>query len=389
MKNIVGAVPRGANFFPRHDIINLIYKKLETNRHINIEAPRRVGKSAIMYYLSDNPRDGYDFKYTITQSIDDSEMFFKELLEQLKEFKSATEKTKSLIKAAIGNIQGFTVMGQGVTIKNIEKSTYLNECKLIVKNYTTSNNQKIILMIDEFPQTVENINKAKGELEAKKFLWSNRELQQSSGENIHFIYTGSIGLKPLCNRLGASDAINTLGTLKIPPLRVEEANQLCKLILETENIQYADDAISYLLKQIHWLIPFHIQLVLQELIDGYYMGEEKSVVCDSIDRVIDKLTKKNSQCFDQYHEHIIKVYPKVTIEYIFIKALLNKLSQIDTLTKDEVHQLAIANEVLEGIDRIINHLEYDGYIHQEGSDEKPKYRFTSLIIRLWWRKNMI
>jgi len=29
MKNIVGAVPRGNNFFPREDLINKIYKRLD------------------------------------------------------------------------------------------------------------------------------------------------------------------------------------------------------------------------------------------------------------------------------------------------------------------------------------------------------------------------
>jgi AAA+ ATPase superfamily predicted ATPase len=68
MKNIVGQVPRGDDFFPRGKIVNLIYRRLNSGANVYMAAPRRVGKTAIMRHLEDNPRENCEFQYIITES---------------------------------------------------------------------------------------------------------------------------------------------------------------------------------------------------------------------------------------------------------------------------------------------------------------------------------
>jgi hypothetical protein len=62
MKNVVGPVPRGKNFFPRKELTDKIYQRLDANAHLYLAAPRRMGKTAIMRHLEDQPRTGYEFK---------------------------------------------------------------------------------------------------------------------------------------------------------------------------------------------------------------------------------------------------------------------------------------------------------------------------------------
>ncbi len=59
MKNIVGQTPRGRNFFPRPKLMKLLDRRLASGANVYMAAPRRMGKTAIMRYLEDNPQDAY------------------------------------------------------------------------------------------------------------------------------------------------------------------------------------------------------------------------------------------------------------------------------------------------------------------------------------------
>src|SRR5690349_10311480 len=57
--NRVGAPVRGNDFYGREPLVELIWQKLR-NGNILLAAPRRFGKTSVMYRLIDEPR--YDFK---------------------------------------------------------------------------------------------------------------------------------------------------------------------------------------------------------------------------------------------------------------------------------------------------------------------------------------
>ena len=72
MRNIVGQTPRGEDFFPRDNIIRRICRRLDSGANVYLAASRRGGKTAIMRHLEDRPREGYEFKYIITEAVDDA-----------------------------------------------------------------------------------------------------------------------------------------------------------------------------------------------------------------------------------------------------------------------------------------------------------------------------
>lgn len=386
IRNIVGAAPRGSDFFPRPDVVRLIYRRLDTDGHLNIEAPRRVGKTAVMRYLEDNPEQGYEFKYIITQAIYDPADFYELLLDSLSNFRSISNKTADAISNLLKEIKSFQVLGNKIDFHERNKD-YLKRCKSIIKNFSTTNT-KVVLMIDEFPQAVENISQGKGESEARKFLHANRELREEASSTIRFLYTGSLGLKPLCSKLGAIDALNSLCTIKMGALSRAEASSLCEKVLTCAHVPFEPEAVVHLLQKIHWLIPFHIQLTLQELIDEID-GGVPIIDIPAIDRAIEKIAhRRNDHYFEHYHTRILKMFPKETAEYRFVKNTLKALSQNEIFPKDAVYLLAKENGLSEGVDRILNILEYDGYIHEENIDTAVQYRFTSLLLRIWWQRNM-
>lgn len=385
MRNIVGSTPRGNDFLLRPNFIRSVYKKLERQSILYISAPRRVGKTAILRYLEDNPKEGYEFKFLITQAVSTPVDFYKRLLDATKEFKNVSQSLIDFIEVLVSKINKLDIVLGGIEWTQTDIN-YLNKCRNIFENIDT-NGITLVIMIDEFPQTVENIWREHGVDEAKKFLYANRELQQIKNKNICMIYTGSIGIQSLCTRLESMDSLNELSFLELGPLDTEEAKLLCEKILKTANVPFESESIIYLLNTIEWLIPFHLQLALQELIDEYDHSE--SVIdINSVDKAISKIThRRNDPYFEHYHNHIKKAFHNG--EYEFIMKILNRLSNNETLIKKEVQKMWSEYDITVSLENIISILEYDGYIYMDYSENDVQLRFTSPIIKLWWKKNMI
>lgn len=54
MKNIIGSPARGKDFYQRKREVEKIISSLSNGNNIQITAPRRVGKTSILWYLLDN-----------------------------------------------------------------------------------------------------------------------------------------------------------------------------------------------------------------------------------------------------------------------------------------------------------------------------------------------
>lgn len=384
MRSIVGSPPRGEDFLPRPEVIKKIYRKLETS-HIYLSAPRRVGKTAVMRHLEDNPKENYEFKYIITQACESPIEFYKLLIESVLSFRSLSAVTVGALKSFLNKIASVDILGNGIKLKE-QEINYQKECKSIFSNLET-NGKKVVIMIDEFTQTVDNIWKTQSHSSATSFLFANREIQAATSENIKFIYTGSLGLQSLCTRMGALDALNHLNVVDLGPLSKEEATELASKVLQNAGVKYDQDIIDEIIIGLAYLIPFHIQLVIQELIDNW--DEHSTVInkADVLKALITVTDRRANHYFEHYHNHIKKAYDK-DASYDFILHFLTELSQVDFLDHNQVSKMAEQFGVQKQLNNIISFLEYDGYIYADRHNNLIIYRFTAPILKLWWGRNM-
>ena len=380
MENIVGHIPRGENFYPRDNIIRRIYRRLDSGAHVYLAAPRRVGKTAIMHHLEDNPRENYEFKYIITESVDNATDYFKHLVEALHRLKSIPGKTLDAISDLFRNINEIEV--QGFKIGLGERGiAALDQLKDLIKTLDTGG-KKVVIMIDEFPQTVENILRESGEGTAEQFLQLNREIRHEATENIRFILTGSIGLTTTAERLNATTAINDLNVIEIPPLSRDEAEALTVKLLDAAEVPHEAQTVQYLLDKMEWFIPFHIQLIAQELIDACEDTDE-AVNEGTVDSVFDKITgRQNDHYFVNYYSRLEQTFSDN--EYRFALAVLDTLTQTDELSLEQIKELAQAHSPV-NYPIVLRTLLFDGYIFSTEKENQTFYSFTSPVLRLWWR----
>lgn len=384
MKIQTGNPVRGEDFFKRDDLVEKAWELITSGSHILIAAPRRVGKTSLMYYLQDNPRDNYHLVYDITESVNSENEFYRKVLNKLlkTDFITGSQKVKTFIEKHLPTVS--KIGPDGVEFGVRDEHNYFEILSNVLKS-VSSDSGKLVIMIDEFPETLENIINDEGEPAGRHFLQSNRELRQDSDicQNVQFIYTGSIGLENVVGRLNAVNTINDLTRLKVPPLRPDESKQLIAILSKTVEFHLADDQVSHVLNKIDWLIPFHIQLVMLELRNIWRDENPKQMTTGVIDKAFELMLERRN-CFEHWHTRLRSSFN--TRDYNFTKELLNIVSENGQISSNEMYDLAVKHSQMDRYKDLVGSLVYDGYINN--NDDPKLYRFNSPIVQMWWRKNV-
>lgn len=386
IRNIIGQVARKDNFFPRTKLIEKLYQKLADGNHILLSAPRRVGKSSIMRYLSDKPKEGYEFIYVYVEPINTVEDFCDELLTEIQKSKAVGKMTKA--KSSVSEwFKSINIEVQGIKLESNPNEKLQRYAQQLDKVWEElgKNDFTTVIMIDEFPQAIENINLQQQSEMAKLFLHLCRKQRQQVNEKVRFIYTGSIGLPSVVSKITSQAVINDLTPFEVPPLSRKDAKEMMIALMNSHKIDYELEIIDTTLSKLDWLIPFNIQLIVQELIDIYENTEEKLKSSDVAEAIKRAIHTRNNQYFSSYQDRLSKAFPDEN-NYNFAISLLNKLSQQENVSdKQEISTLgntfSLENKAIQNI---LESLEYDGYIFCE----EDGFRFNSLLLKMWWKKNV-
>jgi hypothetical protein len=379
-------------YFERPNIENRIWSKIKQKEHLLLAAPRRTGKSSILKNLERNPQGNYLVKYKAVQSVDSTNEYFKQLYKMLLEDNSIFgfcdsyfKKAKGAVKSFISRVRGLST--EGIEIDPNEHVDYYLECehllKALPKEFDT-----ILLLIDEFPDVVRNISNL-DPIEAIRFLQLNRDLRQGFNHaNLQFVYTGSIGLGNVVSRLNRPDLINDIINIEVPPLEKKEAKEfISRLVLglkeDNDQFEIHDDAKDCILNKESWLIPYYIQIIVEELFDLF--GTDKVITTDSIDRAIDKIIRDKYKYPDYFYNWKTRLHQAFDKEeYSCSLEILNYISTNGAIDYDTLYNISVKHGIPE-LKAITNILEYDWYINKNAHRE---YRFNSIILKEWWCINV-
>jgi len=377
---LTGPPADGKNkFFKRDKIITEIWKKLERGENLLVIAPRRVGKSSILKNIERYPKDGYIVKYHITMGVKSSNEFFKKIHGSLLEdenifgfIKRNWEKAELLLTSFSSRIRGI-----GIDSIEFDESKSIDYYQEIIDLLDSLSNDsiKIILLMDEFPDTVLNISKNSTQ-EAILFLQKNRDLRQKY-KNVKFVLTGSIGLGNVIKRLGRRDLINDLEYVSVPALSDIEAikliDSLCLGLEESDiSLKLNNETKKYIIKKISWTIPYYIQIIIDRL-STYITDDTKPIEKSDIDAVFDEIIK--DRYFLYWKERLNEAFNEK--ERLLAIKILSTISKNKKMSYKEMKK--IADEKI-NLKDLLEVLEYDGYINEEDRI----YQFNSPLLREWW-----
>jgi len=389
MKITTGQAARGENFFKRPILTNKLWRKIDSDSSIIISAPRRVGKTSLMRYIEDNPKEKYYVVYVITESVYNENKYYKEIVkailncDSIKKRDKVINSIKDLAKSIFKSIDEVGI--DSVKFSKNNELNYYEKFIEIMKSIDLEGH-KLIIMIDEFAQTIENIQQKEGNIYALQLLQSNRALRQNSDINnkFQFIYTGSISLEGIARRMDSSKYINDLDILKVTPLSEEEGKSLINELLKGLDFTMADNTINYMLHKIKWLIPFYIQLAMDKIQDIYDEENLCVIYNNSVDIAIKRMIEENNK-FSSWYERL-KVYKNNDYKFIIEVLDIISITEAKKITYNEIYDLAVRYNLEETYKELLNTLIDDGYINNE--EEERVYTFTSPILRMWWCKKI-
>lgn len=390
MKNVIGVPARGESFFPRDKEIRKILEKLDDGNNLNIAAPRRVGKTSILLNLLDFNKGGFTYTYVDSEDIDSEAEFFRRIQRELLRTEAirSSRKLKNLFESGhkfLSKVKGIKVMGQSIEFAEADTIVDPKEDLInLLSGLELEDNKGLVVLLDEFPQTIQNIiDKSPMDLgPVRRFLQANREIRQNPeiSRKVRFILTGSIGLNHTVAEIGMTAFINDLNSVEIGALTDEEGLQLLEELFQPKGISAHEETKRYLLKKIEWLIPFHIQLLVQEILCIATFG--CSVNKQEVDRAFDAIIQqRNEGHFNHYYSRLKRQFKGV--EFSYAADLLDALAVKGTVGKAEIFDLATKHGLDQRWRNIINILIYDGYLSFDGAD---RYQFNSPIVKMWWQR---
>jgi len=384
MKTIIGQAATDHFFYKRDKLILNLWEKLKKGQNVLISAPRRIGKTSVMLYMKQNPIKGYQVIYLIIESVNNKNEFFRKLVHEIYAKLNNGNKFTSIMRKLRKSTLIKSIGPDGIAFEKKDIDYYL-ELKNIISQLDLKD-EKLLIMIDEFAQTVENIMQDENDSNAINFLESNRDIRINPeiSKKIQFIYAGSIGLENIVSHLNSISAINDLLPFPVNPFTEEDAKDyILNYALQETRFQFQKEQIDYFLKKIEWLNPYFINILLDEIEDICKEQNQNNITEKIIDEAFLHALQKRIY-FEHWHTRLRKAYKKES--YNFSKEVLNLASTNTSLNINEILNIAVGLGIADNYKDILNSLVYDGYINN--IDDVKEYHFNSPLLKMWWNNNV-
>jgi hypothetical protein len=393
--NRVGAPVRGNDFYGREPLVELIWQKLR-NGNILLAAPRRFGKTSVMYRLIDEPH--FDFKVVHA----DLEHMVEpaELISQL-----AVQLAKDSRLTRIANGLSYFPKTLWTRFKQTFSEVDLLKVKVKLREQLRPHWQEsgeelfkkiadsevtILFVLDEFPMMIDRMARStKHREEARTMLRWLRALRQSpTTKNVRFLIAGSIGIGHVLNQLGEISAVNDFEQVRLEPFSPKLAMGLLEELERSEKIKLSDPCKRKMLQLIGTHVPYFIQILFSEAAKAHGQDGEP-ITPKKIEQIYrDKVLGVDCKTyFDHYYGRLRDYYQPQ--EEKAIKRILRELAVVGRLTRDACNQLYRENlgnrSDIEEFNRLMTDLENDFYIRFDV--DSRQYEFASKLLRDWWLRH--
>lgn len=386
-KTIAGSVADGERYFRRENIENKLWREIEKGNHILFSAPRRVGKSSIMKYIADHPRDGYTCIYENISTDRAAGEFYKRMLGLLlKQTKHPTlQKWWEQLKGAVAIEKAST---DGIELCLGQKN--YKQAMLDILPKLKEHNEKIVLLLDEFPDVIKNIseNTEEGPDAAVDVLQTLRSIRHNERFKEHFVLVlaGSVGLAHVIKSIDRPAVINDLHEQSLPALSghvpegksESEADRFIAHLVDGASMQMDAACRRHLLAKLGQAVPFYIQLLVEKCNDLMFDEERTQLSTPDIDKAWNKVLEDHKHFADadeRLKDYFLSDYP------YFVK-VLSHCAHEGVLTVQEAydigHEFQLGAEYKAKIDDV---LVKDGYLQQVDL----KFHFVSPLLQEWWK----
>lgn len=379
---ITGDAATGGKYFKREQISETFWVEVAKGNHILFVAPRRVGKTSIMMDLSENPPPGYVCIYQNIEGVKTRNEFYKRLFELILQCmdRSKIKTAKDFLSACLKKYKITELSKSGIKLETATLD-YESELRNLIPDLKKAKVHTVIFL-DEFAEVISKLNKAGQGQDAIDMLHTLRELR-SDKDFSHFtlVFAGSVGLQFVIKSIDRPKLINDLHPVETLALDKPQAAALIKQLTREATIQLPPDIVDYLIDKIHHLLPYYIQLMLEEIDLLAREMAQPQISTKMIDQSFENVLQKNKN-FEDWLERL-KDYQRE--HFSFINELLKHASHKGLITIQEIYNKANDEKYkrTEGYMDFVEQLVNEGYLVES---PKQVYRFISPFLKQFWLK---
>ena len=376
---VVGPAATGYKYYHRPEIVDEIWSALENGSSVLITAPRRVGKTSILKYIEQNPRNGFITCFADIEGIDSGNRFYRSLFECLLNCMSNSKKMKTHASNFISKIGEFDLKGK-IKMKETDLD-YIEKTNKLISKLDKNFDNNVVLLIDELPNVLFQLHKNGKTNDAELILGNLRRWRQSC-KKIRFVFAGSIGIHYVVQEIsGRTSSLNDLKSINCSPLDINELPVYIEWATKNATVQYNDSMKQYLGGKIKYLTPYYINLMLDEVDLIAKKNNNKEISETDIGNAFEHVLETNHH-FDDWIQRLVNYM--TADDYSFANEILTHIAHCDKITIQEIYDKAVNHKKTGNYMNYINNLENDGYIVKL-SDE---YLFISPFLKAFWqRKN--
>ena len=386
IRNTTGAVVRGKDFFDRQNEMASYWNRLQTD-NLLLLAPRRVGKTSILYRMQETAVDhGYQAIFFDACDCTDELAFVHRFYKSILETDCGSRLWEKFQESSIGKTIGRVgkIGGGGFSVEFKDQTADWAKMGEELAHALQKLDGRWLIQIDELPVFVLKLlgKDKQGETNrVAQFLYWLRRLRLQF-PNLRWMLAGSIGLDTVAARIDVSDTINDLAIEKLGPFEKHSADLFLQELASSYDMNLSGAVRSRILKRVGWLAPYFLQLVFHQLKEIGKKPNNKDVD-ESINRLLQPDYKTH---FDHWRQRLKKELGSpesgFAIDLLTAAAADPQGATHATLAQVLTRSIPEANARQEMLRYLLDVLSSDGYLVQH----KHNYLFRIPLLREYWTR---
>jgi uncharacterized protein len=381
-KIIVGPTATGDFYYPRPHIENNIWEEIHKGSHVLLAAPRRVGKTSVMVSMMGHCPTNTQCVFKNIQGVQTEDQFYKQFFEALLECLNKFQKGLAWIKDWLKHVNITEIGKDGVKFGDKKPINYPEEINTVLLKLSESK-VKIVILLDELPEVLNNLYR-KGHIQEAKGILDNLRMWRQNihvRDYFHLVLAGSVGIHHIVKMIeGRTADINDFTIVDFDALTYPEAEHYVEWATKDATVQYDASMKTHLLSKINYFIPYFINLMLDEINKEARKVENPIIAATHIDAAFEKVVK-NSDHFKEWKNRIFDYFPKPEADFLY--EVLVFIAHRNKIDKRQLYNLAVHHKLQNSYMELVLGLEHDGYI----TEQDEHYVYISPFLKAFWKKD--
>ena len=388
MRLATGRWVSGDDFIDRESELRILDERVRAGNHTLLTGQRRMGKTSIARELGRRlEARGWVFLFTDVEGATCAEDVIANLAEAVHPVRSVSSRIAAAMRGFKENVEEVGALDFRIKIRaGLNAGNWRRHGGQLIRD-CAAHEQPVLLVIDELPIFLKRmLGQDDGAQQVDAFLsWLREVVQELDAGSLALILSGSIGLKPLVQRLGIPDRINHLDPFRLGPWDRHASVTCFQRLAESHELPVELGVAEAVYDALGTGIPHHVQSFFARLREFTIMHGRDRVTVEDVDTVYRTALLGPSGQNDLVHYETRLKEGLEDERYAIAMEILAEAATRERFTPSARRCLErlyapVVDDAPGRIADVLEVLVHDGYL-EEGDDG---FRFPSRLLKDWW-----